>query len=296
MKCELCHNKDAETAIVLERDGAEEELYVCRECANKERLRRKKKSQRTRKGSGSGPEVTLSVTHIGGDGETPPPIIEAIMDAFSGIVSGMNEKSAEAAKKSEEPKYEDFPCARTEWPYRIGGRLHLEGLFLIGEIEPVVRAFKALKMELVGVAADGIREAGHAYSVRYQGASERAKRVVESLLAQERNARIRLVEEMPRVFGDAICRALAVLKNCRLLSPGELFDLLSPLRLAAIEKMLDGITLAEIEEMLSGIDLSSGEDRESVQERDRIDAERADEMNGRFEDVMLNEAAEGRLS
>jgi len=297
MKCELCHNKDAETAIVLEKDGTDEELYVCRECANKERLRRKKKSQRTRKGSGSGPEVTLSVTHIGGDGDAPPPpIIEAIMDAFSGIVSGMGEKSAEAAKKPEAPKFEDFPCSRTEWLYRIGGRLHLEGLFLIGEIEPVMRAFKALKMELVGVSADGIREAGHVYSVRYQGASERAKRVVESLLAQERNARIRLVEEMPRVFGDAICRSLAVLKNCRLLSPGELFDLLSPLRLAAIEKMLDGITLAEIEEMLSGIDLSSGEDRESVQERDRIDAERADEMNGRFEDVMLNEAAEGRLA
>ena len=119
---------------------------------------------------------------------------------------------------------------------------------------------------------------------------------MEALLAQERNARIRLVEEMPRVFGDAVCRALAVLKNCRLLSPGELFDLLSPLRLAAIEKMLDGITLADIEKMLSGIDLSSGEDRESAQERDRIDAERADEMNGRFEDVMLNESAEGRLA
>ena len=36
MKCELCHQKDAETAIQLARDGGEsEELYVCRECANR---------------------------------------------------------------------------------------------------------------------------------------------------------------------------------------------------------------------------------------------------------------------
>ena len=43
MKCELCHQKDAETAIQLEKDGEEQELYVCRECANRERVRRQKK-------------------------------------------------------------------------------------------------------------------------------------------------------------------------------------------------------------------------------------------------------------
>jgi hypothetical protein len=97
---------------------------------------------------------------------------------------------------------------------------------------------------------------------------------------------------MPRVFGDSLCRALAILKNCRLLSPGELYDLLSPLRLAAIEGMLDGITLAEIESIAAGLDLSNYEDRLNQEERDRVDAERADEMNRRFEDVVLNEKAE----
>ena len=97
------------------------------------------------------------------------------------------------------------------------------------------------------------------------------------------------------MFGDSLCRALAILKNCRLLSPGELFDLLSPLRLAALENMLEGITLKEIGEMLLSIDLSSKEEKESVQERDRIDAERADQMNRRFEDVVLNERAEEKF-
>jgi|SRR5574344_1225947 hypothetical protein len=49
MKCEMCHQKDAETAILLAQDGEEQELYICRECANRERVRRQQKSQRTRK-------------------------------------------------------------------------------------------------------------------------------------------------------------------------------------------------------------------------------------------------------
>ena len=118
---------------------------------------------------------------------------------------------------------------------------------------------------------------------------------MEDLLREERNARVRLFEEMPRVFGDSLCRALAILKNCRLLSPGEFFDLLSPLRLAAAEGMLDGIGRDEIEQMLVSTDLSGSEDKLEQVERDRVDADRADEMNRRFEDVVLNERAEEKF-
>jgi len=47
--------------------------------------------------------------------------------------------------------------------------------------------------------------------------------------------------------------------------------------------------------MMSEVDLSGSEDRLEQSERDRVDAERADEMNRRFEDVMLNERAEERF-
>ena len=293
MKCEMCHQKDAETAIQIERDGVEEELYVCHECAKKERVRRQKKSQRTRKMTGLPPGMSISVTGVSSDGETPPPIIEAIMNAVNGMVADMGKDREEKARK--EPEYHDFPTGRVTAAYRIGDGLHLEGLHLIGELEAVHRATRALGMRLVGTEADGVRDTGHVYRLRYTGSTEQAKRVMEDLLAQERNARVRLFEEMPRVFGDSLCRALAILKNCRLLSPGELFDLLSPLRLAALENMLDGITLKEIADMLLSIDLSSKEEKESVQDRDRIDAERADRMNRRFEDVVLNERAEEKF-
>lgn len=296
MKCELCHSKDAETAIQVEKDGEEEELYVCKECAKQERVRRQKKSQRTRKATGGAPGIEMSVTQIGGDGEAPPPIVEAIMNAFHEMVDDLNAMGESGkAKKPKGPEYHDFPLSRVPSAFRIGPAMHLEGLYLIGEMESVRRALRALDMQLVGISADGIVDAGHVFRISYQGSSERAKRVVEDLLAQERNARVRLFEEMPRVFGDSLCRALAVLKNCRLLSPGEFFDLLSPLRLAALEKMLDNLTLKEVESMLAGIDLTSKEDKVDPEERDRIDAERADEMNERFEDVVLNERAEEKF-
>ena len=303
MKCELCHNADAETAIVRGEGDAAEELYVCHACATAERQRRQKKSQRTRKVTGLPPGMSMSITEIRPatdgpeDGEeegNPPPILGAIMNAFQDMVSDI-EKATKRSKDEKGPEYHDFPASRVDTAYRIGGRLHLEALHLIGELDAVKRSIHALRMELVGVTADGVHDVGHVYTLRYSGSSEQAKRVVEDLLREERNARVRLFEELPRVFGDSLCRALAIMKNCRLLSPGEYFDLLSPLRLAAKEEMLDGITYEEIEKMLLEIDLTSSEDKLEQVERDKVDAERADEMNKRFEDVMLNERAEEKF-
>ncbi len=290
MKCELCHQQNAETAIFLREKGEDRELYVCRACAKRERMRRQKKSQQTRKSSGLPPGMSISVTRVGGDGE-PPPIIEAIMNAMQGVVKDLEKASAEV-KASKEPEFVAFPCSRVEAEYRIGDRLHLEGLHLVGEMEAVHRAMRALDMKLEGYEADGVHEAGHVYALKYMGAQERAKRVLADILAQERNARARLMDELPRVFGDSLCRALAVMKNCRLLSPGEFFDLLSPLRLAALHGLIEGMPLSDIEKWMRKCDLSSRGDSMTQDERDRLDGELADEMNGRFEDVVLGDRAE----
>jgi len=291
MKCELCHERDAETAIQAVRDGVEDELYVCRECAKGERLRRQKKSQRTRKGA------TPALDSPGGEpsglGAVQASIVDAVMSALDDVVSDLESARSADERKPKERKLQPLSCDGVATHYRFRGALHLEGLFLLGEIDAVRRAMHAIGMELSGWTVDGVRDAGHAYSILHaEGDADKAERVVKDLVEQERNARDRLVDEMPRVFGDALCRALAILKNCRLLSPGELFDLLSPLRLAAINGFLDGIGLKQVEKLALAADLSSKEDKMDVQERDRVDAERADEMNRRFEDVVLNERAE----
>lgn len=293
MKCEICHKAAAETALKRVVNGEEEELYVCRACAANERKARQKKSQRTRNDMRSS-EVSITVN---GEGGVPPPIVGALLNALNGMVPDIEQicKSSKTEKEKSKAKYRYFPTGRVEAPYRLDGRLHLEGLHLIGELEAAKRAVRALRMELVGVDVDGVKSTGHVFRLRYQGSVERAKHVVSGLLDQERNARIRLFEQMPRVFGDSLCRALAILKNCRLLSPGELFDLLSPLRLGAMEKMLDGINLETIEKMMSEADLTNSEYTLSQNDRDALDAARADEVNARFEDVVLNERGEEKF-
>lgn len=296
MKCELCHKADACEAIVPEGGSEDDELYVCSACAKAEREKRQKRSQRTRKVTGLPPGVSMSITEISpvsqgegeGEGDDPPPFIGAIMNAFQDMVNGL-ERGDKKDRRCASGDMTELPAGRIPSEYRIKGGFHLEGLHLLGELDAVKRGLHALGMEIVGIVADGVNETGHVYAFRYSGSVERAKRVAEDLLREEKNARVRLKTELPRVFGDSLCRALAILKNCRLLSPGELFDLLSPMRLAAKQKMLDGITLAEIERMMSDADLSSSEDKMTQDERDRIDADRADEMNRRFEEVMLDD-------
>jgi len=297
MNCELCHQNKAEVALNVVRDGVEDEMYVCKECAKRERVGRQKKSQRTRKVAGLPPGMSVSITEVSGD-EVPPQVVEALMGAVGGLFEktlGKKTGDERPVRDGKSEKLHTLPCERAEEPFRIGHRLHLEGLHLVGEMDAVKRSMRALGLELEGVDADGVHDAAHVYELMYKGAAERARRVAEDLLAQERSARVRLLEEMPRVFGDSLGRALAILKNCRLLSPGELFDLLSPLRLAAYEHLLDGITLDEIMELANDLDLGSREDGMEQAERDRVDAARADAMNARFEDVVLNERAEEKF-
>jgi len=289
MKCEICHDADAVAAITRVVNGAEEELYVCQACADSEHKARQKKSQRTRKSSEMHPGLSISVQ---GSGE-PPPFIDAIIRAMHGIVGEIEQAAIEHAPPPRpEPELQTFPISRVNDLYRIGKRIHLEGLYLIGELPAVKRALHAVNMELVGLEIDCMIDVGHVFEIRYQGAEEHAAGIVAKLVQQERNARTRLLGDMHRVFSDSLCRALAILKNCRLVSSAEVFDLLSPLRLAAYEKLLDGISLSSISLLQRHADLSDKDADLSVPERDRLDAERADEMNRKFEDVVLNERAE----
>jgi hypothetical protein len=293
MKCEICHKAEAETAVENQVGDDSEELYVCRACARNLKKKRQQMSQRTRKSPISGPGG-MSITVSGNVGEAPPPIIGAILDAVHGMVSDMERKGGESTR-AENAKLARYRAEDVTDVCRIGDKLHLEALHLIGELEAAKRAARALRMELQGVDADGVKTSGHVFDLMHSGNGETARRFVADLVEQERTARVRLINEFPRVFGDSLCRALAILKNCRLLSPGELFDLLSPLRLAALDRMLEGIAIGEIETILAGVDLSSSEDKLSQDERDRVDAQRADEMNRRFENVVLNELAEDRF-
>ena len=190
----------------------------------------------------------------------------------------------------------------------ISALFHLEAINLIGDLDPVLNALAGLRMSAWGFCNDGLRNAAHLFRVtnlHHLGIDERdlasrVGRVFTDLVQQETNARIRLVEELPRLFEDAIARALAVLRSCRLLSEWELLDIVSPLRLAANLGFLDGLSRNEakalMEKRLSLIPSAGSTSYEEQQERDRQDAILADKVNKRFKGVRLNAFAKEWLT
>ena len=153
-----------------------------------------------------------------------------------------------------------------------------------------------------------MRDAAHIFRIannRHLGLDERdlvarVGRVFSDLTQQETNARIRLIDEVPRVFEDAISRSLAILRSCRLLSEWELLDIVSPLRIAAELGFLDHFSREEALSLTrSRIILTESpppNTYEEQRERDRRDAALADKVNKRFKNVRLNARGKEHLS
>lgn len=176
----------------------------------------------------------------------------------------------------------------------VWAEFHLEGLHLIGDLSPIRAGLEAVRMTVQGIDADGMRSAGHVFRI-WNSATlglperklvRRVMRVLEDLVQQELYARQALVEESPRVFKDSVMRALAILRAACLLSPWELFDLLSPIRLAANMGYLVGISRDEVVSLMAAQakkpDLPPPETVADERRRDNRDAALAERINKRF--------------
>jgi len=197
----------------------------------------------------------------------------------------------------------------TAAPDRVGTGMevfrvvHLEGLYLIGELEAVLRSFEALQIGVRSVQLDGFSAAGHVFMLENRktlGMDEREilegfRRATDSLLEQELNARARLVREMPVVLSDSLHRALAIMRECRLLSSAEFLDLLGPVALAASLGFTAGVPYGEILDLFIFNEIDSAEAKgETPEEADRTDAKLAQNVH-RFAD-MLKIVNRGRRS
>ena len=229
--------------------------------------------------------------------------------AFSSV---MAEETASAAQHpfAWNPEF-GYVTARPEFcgtGLEISALFHLEGLNLIGDLDPTLNALVGLRMDVHGCCGGGMKDAAHLFrltNLRHLGIDERdlmarVGRVFGDLVQQETNARIRLVDEVPRVFEDAISRSLAILRSCRLLSEWELLDIISPLRLAAELGFLDHFSREEAQALtrsrLDMVEQPLPDTYEEQRERDRRDAALADKVNNRFKSVRLNARGKDYLS
>ncbi len=108
MKCELCHQADATTAVTVKKDGAEKELYVCAACAADIRNGGRKK----KKTSADPSKPTVIKT----SGEEPPPFVEELVKATLGFMKGVAE--------AEENERRVCPVCHAKWDkLKDAGRL-----------------------------------------------------------------------------------------------------------------------------------------------------------------------------
>ena len=191
----------------------------------------------------------------------------------------------------------------------IEAEAHLEGLHIIGDLPQVLAGLTAMRIGYEGITADGLRNVAHLFKVYNNSAiglperalTERVARVFAQLAKQETAARKVLVDEHPLLFLDSVERALAILRNARLMSPGEYIDLLSPVRLAAIMGFLDGVSRQDVDAImrrhLEHPDQSKPPaTQEEERQRDVRDADFADRVSAYFSKVRLTDFALDILS
>jgi len=122
---------------------------------------------------------------------------------------------------------------------RVSAMLHLPGLVLAEQINPVIQSVSKLGLAVRGLYGEGTEALGNVFQVSNQmtlGESEmtiveRLDKVVSQIIEHEENARAVLLEKKPKMIYNHIGRAYGILANAHSISSKETMNLLSLLQL-----------------------------------------------------------------
>lgn len=141
---------------------------------------------------------------------------------------------------------------------RASVMLHLSGLRLANEVEPVIKGLEKLGLAVRGILGEGTEAYGNMFQISNQatlGETEEAIigyliKIAEEVASHEEHARVRLLEERRTYLVDQVGRAFGILTNARLLTSQEAVDLLSGLRLGIELELVHGLSLDQVNEMM----------------------------------------------
>lgn len=122
---------------------------------------------------------------------------------------------------------------------RVSAMLHLPGLVLSEQINPIIQSVNKLGLAVRGLYGEGTEALGNVFQVSNQmtlGEAEtviveRLEKVMSQIIEHEENARQTLLEKKPKVVFNHIGRAYGILANAHSISSKETMNLLSLLRL-----------------------------------------------------------------
>jgi protein arginine kinase len=132
---------------------------------------------------------------------------------------------------------------------RVSAMLHLPGLVLHEQINPIIQSVNKLGLAVRGFYGEGTEALGNVFQVSNQmtlGESElmilaRLEKVVSQLIEHEENARAVLLEQKPKVLFNQTGRAYGILANAHSVSSKEAMNLLSLLLLGIDLGLFPGV-------------------------------------------------------
>ncbi len=141
---------------------------------------------------------------------------------------------------------------------RASVMLHLPGLVLMNEINPIVKGVSKIGLAVRGLWGEGTEAIGNMFQISNQislGEKEDAiigniEQIVLEIVEHEKHARERLLEKKEPLLRDHVGRAYGILTNAYILTSKEALDLLSGLRLGIDLGILKGMDRAAVDELL----------------------------------------------
>jgi len=177
---------------------------------------------------------------------------------------------------------------------RVSAMLHLPGLVLAEQINPIIQSVNKLGLAVRGLYGEGTEALGNVFQVSNQmtlGESEtviveRLEKVLGQIIEHEENARQSLMEKKPKTVFNHIGRAYGILANAHSISSKETMNLLSLLRLGIDLNLFPGTPRALVDELLLVTQPAHLQkqisDKLSAEERDLL---RADMVRERLKNV-----------
>ena len=140
---------------------------------------------------------------------------------------------------------------------RVSAMLHLPGLVLAEQINPIIQSVNKLGLAVRGLYGEGTEALGNVFQVSNQmtlgeaeGAIvERLEKVLAQIIEHEENARASLLEKKPKMVFNHIGRAYGILANAHSISSKETMNLLSLMRLGVDVGLFPGVDRALVDEL-----------------------------------------------
>jgi protein arginine kinase len=132
---------------------------------------------------------------------------------------------------------------------RVSAMLHLPGLVLSEQINPIIQSVNKLGLAVRGLYGEGTEALGNVFQVSNQmtlgetepSIVERLDKVLSQIIEHEENARATLVEKKSKTVYNHIGRAYGILANAHSISSKETMNLLSLLHLGVDMGLFPGV-------------------------------------------------------